>query len=127
MKELQGNINQMSGTVNQLSATVHQNQAKNDGAIADLKKQMSQLDTSMFERNNEPCRLPSQTIQNSKENVNAVTLRSGRKLVDKPIEQEEDKGPRLPVEEQMRPEALEQDAAKKNRDAPEEHRPSPVP
>ncbi|CAM8959409.1 unnamed protein product [Rhodiola kirilowii] len=88
---------------------------------------MSQLATSMFERNNEPGRLPSQTIQNSKENVNAVTLRSGRKLVGKPMEQEEDKGPRLPVEEQMRPEALEQDAAKKNRDAPEEHRPSPVP
>ncbi|CAM8920373.1 unnamed protein product [Rhodiola kirilowii] len=88
---------------------------------------MSQLATSMFERNNEPGRLPSQTIQNSKENVNVVTLRSGRKLVDKPMEQEEDKGPRLPVEEQMRPEALEQDAANKNRDAPEEHRPSPVP
>ncbi|CAM9000558.1 unnamed protein product [Rhodiola kirilowii] len=61
MKELQGNINQMSGTVNQLSATVHQNLVKNDGAIADLKKQMSQLATSMFERNNEPGRLPSQT------------------------------------------------------------------
>ncbi|CAM8934643.1 unnamed protein product [Rhodiola kirilowii] len=130
MKELQGNINQLSGTVNQLSATVHQNQAKNDGSIADLKKQMSQLATSMSALTIEPSRLPSQTIQNPKENVSAVTLRSGRKLAVEPMEQEEDKSPRLPGEEQMRPEArgtLEQDAAEKNGDAHEEHRPSLVP
>ncbi|CAM8951216.1 unnamed protein product [Rhodiola kirilowii] len=75
---------------------------------------------------NEPGRLPSQTIQNPKGNVNAVTLRSGRKLVGKPMEQEEDKSLRLPGEEQMRPEALEtleQDTAEKN----EERRPGPVP
>ncbi|CAM8997713.1 unnamed protein product [Rhodiola kirilowii] len=86
---------------------------------------------------NEPGRLPSQTIQNPKGNVNAVTLRSGKKLVIKPMEQEEDKSPRLPGKEQMRPEALgtfEQDAAKKNEDAaeeegnaPEECRPGPMP
>ncbi|CAM8975149.1 unnamed protein product [Rhodiola kirilowii] len=130
MKELQGNINQILGIVNQLSATVHQNQAKNDGAIADLKKQMSQLATSMSALTNEPGRLPSQTIQNPKENVSAVTLRSGRKLAFEPMEQEEDKSPRLPREEQMKPEArgtIEQDAAKKNGDAPDEHRPSLVP
>ncbi|CAM8926469.1 unnamed protein product [Rhodiola kirilowii] len=61
---------------------------------------MSQLATSMFEHNNEPGRLPSQTFQNPKENISAMTLRSGRKLAD---------------------------AAKKNGDAHEEHRPSPVP
>ncbi|CAM8975148.1 unnamed protein product [Rhodiola kirilowii] len=130
MKELQGNINQILGIVNQLSATVHQNQAKNDGAIADLKKQMSQLATSMSALTNEPGRLPSQTIQNPKENVSAVTLRSGRKLAFEPMEQEEDKSPRLPREEQMKPEArgtIEQDAAEKNGDAPDEHRPSLVP
>ncbi|CAM8877478.1 unnamed protein product [Rhodiola kirilowii] len=91
---------------------------------------MSQLATSMFERNNEPDRLPSQTIQNPKENVSAVTLRSGSKLAVEPMEQEEDKSPRLPGEEQIRPEArgtLEQDTAEKNGDAPEEHRPSLVP
>ncbi|CAM8908164.1 unnamed protein product [Rhodiola kirilowii] len=72
---------------------------------------------------NEPGRLPSQTIQNPKGNVNAVTLRSSRKLVGKPMEQEEDKSPRLPGEEKMRPEALgtlAQDAAEKNEDASEE-------
>ncbi|CAM8910674.1 unnamed protein product [Rhodiola kirilowii] len=75
---------------------------------------MSQLATSISALTNEPGRLPSQTIQNPKGNVNVATLRSGRKLVGKPMEQEEDKSPRLPGEEQMRPEALgtlEQDAA----------------
>ncbi|CAM8910810.1 unnamed protein product [Rhodiola kirilowii] len=74
---------------------------------------------------NEPGRLPSQNIQNPKGNVNAVTLRSGRKLAIKPMKQEEDKSPRLPGEEQMRPEALgtlEQDTAEKNEDASEEER-----
>ncbi|CAM8884746.1 unnamed protein product [Rhodiola kirilowii] len=130
VQQFSGTVQQLSGTVNQLSATVHQNQAKNDGAIADLKKQISQLATSMFEHNNEPGRLPSQFVQNPKENVSAVTLRSGRKLAVKPMEQEEDKSPRLPGEEQIRPEArgtLEQDAAEKNGDTHEEHRPSPVP
>ncbi|CAM8947969.1 unnamed protein product [Rhodiola kirilowii] len=83
---------------------------------------------------NEPGRLPSQTIQNPKENVNAVTLRSGRKLVVKPMEQEEDKRPEAL-------ETLEQDAAEKNEDpskeeedatkeegnASEEHKEHPVP
>ncbi|CAM8959633.1 unnamed protein product [Rhodiola kirilowii] len=46
------------------------------------------------------------------------------------MEQEEDKSPRLPGEDQMRLEArgtLEQDAAEKNGDAPEEHRSGPMP
>ncbi|CAM8886480.1 unnamed protein product [Rhodiola kirilowii] len=60
---------------------------------------------------NEPGRHPSQTIQNPEENVSAVTLRSGKKLVNKPMEQEENK----------RPEALETlDKDKKNEDAAEE-------
>ncbi|CAM8914464.1 unnamed protein product [Rhodiola kirilowii] len=98
---------------------------------------MSQLATSMSALTNELGRLPSQTIQNPKRDVNAVTLRSGRKLVDEPMEQEEDKSPRLPGEEQMRPEALgtpEQFTAEKNKDAseeegnaPKERRPGPVP
>ncbi|CAM8943918.1 unnamed protein product [Rhodiola kirilowii] len=78
------------------------------------------------------------------EDVNALTLRSGKTLVGKPLEQEEDKGPRLPGEEQMRPESLEtleddtadkdDDIFKEERDVIEEeentskeHRPGPVP
>ncbi|CAM8962803.1 unnamed protein product [Rhodiola kirilowii] len=93
---------------------------------------------------NESDRLLSQTIQIMQEDVNALTLRSGKTLVGKPLEQEEDKGPRLPEKEQMRPESLEtleDDAADKDdnifeeeRDVTEEeentskeHRPGPVP
>ncbi|CAM8890524.1 unnamed protein product [Rhodiola kirilowii] len=136
VQQSSGTVQQLSGTVQQLSTTVHQNQAKNDGAIADLKKHMSQLATAISALTNEPGRLPSQTVQNPKENVSAVTLRSGRKLAVKPMEQEEGKSSRLPGEEQVRPEAretLEQDAAEEEQDvvveegdAPEEHRPSPV-
>ncbi|CAM8987361.1 unnamed protein product [Rhodiola kirilowii] len=118
MKELAGSVNQLGNSFNQF-------QAKTDGAISDLTKQMSQLATSMSALINEPGRLPSQTIQNPKGNVNAVTLRSGRKLAINPMEQEEDKSPRLPGEEQMRPKALEtleQDAAEKNEDTSEEER-----
>ncbi|CAM8996638.1 unnamed protein product [Rhodiola kirilowii] len=80
---------------------------------------MSQLATSMFERNNKPGQLPSQTIQNPKENVNTVTLRSGKKLAVEPLEQEEDEAPKLPEEER--------DAAKESEGIAEEHRPCPIP
>ncbi|CAM8997019.1 unnamed protein product [Rhodiola kirilowii] len=73
---------------------------------------------------------PSRQYGQATENVSVVTLRSGRKLAVEPMEQEEDKSPRLPGEEQMRPKGrgtLEQDAAEKNGDAPEEHTPSPMP
>ncbi|CAM8920334.1 unnamed protein product [Rhodiola kirilowii] len=86
---------------------------------------MSQLATAMSALINEPGRLPSQTVQNPKENVNAVTLRSGKKLVINPMEQDEDKSPRLQGEEQIRPEALEtleQNTADENEDASEEER-----
>ncbi|CAM8959882.1 unnamed protein product [Rhodiola kirilowii] len=95
---------------------------------------MSQLATSMTTLINEPGRLPSQTVQNPKGNVNAVALRSGKKLVSKPTEQDEDKSPRLPGEEQVRPEALETLDQDKEEDVTEEevntskdHRPGPVP
>ncbi|CAM8895397.1 unnamed protein product [Rhodiola kirilowii] len=118
-------MKELAGSVNQFGTSLHQFQAKTDGTISDLTKQMSQLATSISALTNEPGRLPSQTIQNPKGNVNAVTLRSGRKLVAKPMEQEEDESPRLPGEEQIRTEALgtlEQDATKKNEEASEEER-----
>ncbi|CAM8902865.1 unnamed protein product [Rhodiola kirilowii] len=83
-------MKELAGSINQLGTSLHQFQAKTDGAISDLTKQMSQLATAMSALINEPGRLPSQTIQNPKGNINAVTLRSGRKLAAKPMEQEED-------------------------------------
>ncbi|CAM8954580.1 unnamed protein product [Rhodiola kirilowii] len=83
---------------------------------------------------NELGRLPSQTVQNPKENVNVVALRSAKKLVSKPTEQDEDKSLRLPGEEQVRSEALETLEQEKEEDVTEEevntskyHRPGPVP
>ncbi|CAM8972773.1 unnamed protein product [Rhodiola kirilowii] len=130
-------MKELAGSVHQLGTSLNQFQVKTDGAISDLTKRMSQLATSMSALTNEPGKLPSQTIQNPKGNVNVVTLGSGKKLVIKPMEQEEDKSLRLPGKEQMRPEALgtfEQDAAEKNEDvaekegnAPEERRAGPMP
>ncbi|CAM8987143.1 unnamed protein product [Rhodiola kirilowii] len=66
--------------VKDLATSVHQFQAKTDGAIANLSKQMSQIATTVSELKNDPGRLPSQTIPNPRGNVNAVTLRSGKEL-----------------------------------------------
>ncbi|CAM8943528.1 unnamed protein product [Rhodiola kirilowii] len=65
MKEFVGNINQ-------LGTTLHQYQAKTDGAISELTKQMSQLATAMSTLTSEPGRLPSQTIQNPKANLSMM-------------------------------------------------------
>ncbi|CAM8926263.1 unnamed protein product [Rhodiola kirilowii] len=130
-------MKEIAGSVHQLGTSLHQFQVKTDGAITDLTKQMSQLATSISTLTNEPGRLPSQAIQNPKENVSAVTLRSWRKLDVQPMETEEEEEPRLPREEQMRPKALntqvqdaseeEEDAAEEEGKAPEEHRLRPVP
>ncbi|CAM8962665.1 unnamed protein product [Rhodiola kirilowii] len=77
----------------------------------------------MSELKNEPGRLPSQIVQNPRGNVNAVTLRSGKRLVVEPTEPEEGESPKVPKEEQTGPEAL----GTLGPDAPEAHRPGPVP
>ncbi|CAM9000065.1 unnamed protein product [Rhodiola kirilowii] len=123
-KSLEDMITQLSGTVQQLSTTMHQNQAETKGELSDLKKHISQLAVSVTAHANESGRLLSQTIQ-IVEDVNALTLRSGKTLVGKPLEQEEDKDPRLPGEEQMRPEpleTLEDDVTDKDDDIFEEER-----
>ncbi|CAM9000073.1 unnamed protein product [Rhodiola kirilowii] len=76
---------------------------------------------------NKPGRLPSQPIQNPKENVNAVTLRSGRKLVVKPMEQEEDKRPKALETLEQDASEEEQEATKEEGNVSEERGPGPVP
>ncbi|CAM8997185.1 unnamed protein product [Rhodiola kirilowii] len=142
-KSLEDMITQLSGTVQQLSTTMHQNQAETKGELSDLKKHISQLAVSVTAHANDSGRLLSQTIQ-IMEDVNALTLRSGKTLVGKPLEKEEDKDPRLPGEEQMRPESLEtleddatdkdddifeeeQDVTEEEENTSKEHRPGPVP
>ncbi|CAM8956835.1 unnamed protein product [Rhodiola kirilowii] len=121
-------MKEVAGSVHQLGTSLHQFQAKNDGAITDLTKQMSQLATSRSALTNEPDRLPSQTIQNPKENVSAVTLRSGKKLDVQPMETEEERmRPKAPDTTVQDASKEEKDAAEEDGSAPEEHRPRSEP
>ncbi|CAM8907992.1 unnamed protein product [Rhodiola kirilowii] len=141
-KSLDDTIKELAGSINQLGTSLHQHQEKTDGAILELTKQISQLAASVSTLTNESGRLLSQTIQ-IQEDVNALTLRSGKTLVGKPLDQE-DKDPRLPGREQMRPESLEaleeeaadeddgmyeeeQDVTEGEGDTSKEHIPGPVP
>ncbi|CAM8981666.1 unnamed protein product [Rhodiola kirilowii] len=96
----QGPSKPLEEIVKDLSNTVHQYMAKTDGAIADLGKQMSQLATEVSEYKNKPGRLPLQILQDPKENVNAVTLRSEQRRVIEPVEPEEEEDPEMSEEDQ---------------------------
>ncbi|CAM8934479.1 unnamed protein product [Rhodiola kirilowii] len=74
--------------------------AKTDGALAELGKQMSHLATEVSEYKNKPGRLNVQILQDPKENVNAVTLRSEQRLVAEPVEPEEEEDPDMSEEDQ---------------------------
>ncbi|CAM8927904.1 unnamed protein product [Rhodiola kirilowii] len=80
-KSLEDMLMQLSGIVQQLNTTMHQNQAE----TKDLKNQISQLAASVSALANESGRLISQTIQIMQEDMNALTLRSGKTLVGKPL------------------------------------------
>ncbi|CAM8908401.1 unnamed protein product [Rhodiola kirilowii] len=60
----QGPNKSLDDVVKELVGSMHRFQVETKGDILDLKKQMSQLATSMSALTNEPGRLPSQTIQN---------------------------------------------------------------
>ncbi|CAM8890380.1 unnamed protein product [Rhodiola kirilowii] len=100
-------------------ANLQQYQDEARGEMAEIKKQLSQLTTAVSELKKESGRLPSQTIQNPRGNVNVVTLRSGKKLVVAPMEREEDESPELPEESE--------DAPEEEENAPEKRRPGLVP
>ncbi|CAM8951464.1 unnamed protein product [Rhodiola kirilowii] len=102
----QGPSKPLEEIVKDLSNTMHQYMVKTDGALADLGKQMSQLATSVSELKNESGRLPSQSVQNLKENVSTVTLRRRQKRVVEPVESEEEEYSEMPEEEQAGPETL---------------------
>ncbi|CAM8948488.1 unnamed protein product [Rhodiola kirilowii] len=108
----------------QMNATIQQNQADTKGAIAEINKQLSQLATTVSELKKETDRLPTQTIQNPRGNVSAVTLRSGKQLVVESEEQREEEGSMMPEENQTGPGALGIDepervcSSEKNREHP---------
>ncbi|CAM8900225.1 unnamed protein product [Rhodiola kirilowii] len=78
-KSLEDMMKELAASNQQLNATMNQHMATTNGAIADLKKQMSQIATTVSRLEDNAGRLPSQTIQNPKGNVSAVTLRIGRR------------------------------------------------
>ncbi|CAM8982224.1 unnamed protein product [Rhodiola kirilowii] len=124
-KSLEDMIVQLSGTVQHLGTTMHPFQAETKGELSNLKMHISQLAASDSAHANESGRLLLQTIQGIQEDVNALTLRSGKTLASKPLEQEEGKDQRLPREERMRPETLEtleEEATDKDDDIIEEER-----
>ncbi|CAM9000286.1 unnamed protein product [Rhodiola kirilowii] len=143
-KSLEDMMLQLTSTVQQLNTTMHQNQTETKKELSDLKEHISQLAASVSALSSEPGKLLSQTIQGSQENMNTVTLRSGKTLVGKPVEQMKDRDPRLPGKEQIRPEPLEildeeetdkdddifeeeREVTEEEENTFEEHRPNPVP
>ncbi|CAM8968764.1 unnamed protein product [Rhodiola kirilowii] len=65
-------MKELAGSISQLGTSLHQYQAKTDGAISELTKQMSHLATAMSTLTSEPGILPSQTIQNPKANLSMI-------------------------------------------------------
>ena len=64
-----------------LASNTLQFQQETRSSIQNLKKQISQLATSMGKLEAQSSgKLPSQTIINPRENVSAISLRSGRKI-----------------------------------------------
>ncbi|CAM9000859.1 unnamed protein product [Rhodiola kirilowii] len=105
-KSFEDIVKELAASTHQLATTVHQNQAKTYGAIADLSRQMSQIATTVSELKNNPGRLPSQTIQNPRGNVSAVTLRSGKNMTAVSTEPAENDSPPTTEEEPAGPEIL---------------------
>ncbi|CAM8940532.1 unnamed protein product [Rhodiola kirilowii] len=112
-----------------VDANLQQYQAETKGEMVEIKKQLSQLATTVFELKKETGRLPSQTVQNLRGNVSAVTLRSGRKLVGESEEQEVGECSRMPEEIQTGPGTLGTPETEHTDESgvPETDRPGPVP
>ncbi|CAM8982831.1 unnamed protein product [Rhodiola kirilowii] len=98
-------MKEMMASNQQINTTLNQYMAKTDGAITDLQKQMSQMATAVSRLEDSTGRLPSQTIQNPKGNVSAVTLRSARRAA-RPVGDEHQQEPE---EEATEPDAFVQD------------------
>ncbi|CAM8877498.1 unnamed protein product [Rhodiola kirilowii] len=73
-KSVEDIVKELVASTQQLAMTVHQFQAKTDGAIADLSKQMSNLVQDVSELRKDPGRLTSQTVPNPRGNVSMVEV-----------------------------------------------------
>ncbi|CAM8890495.1 unnamed protein product [Rhodiola kirilowii] len=100
-----GSNKSMEEMMKELSMTMTQYMAKTDGAITDLQKQMSHVTAAISRLDDNAGRLPSQTVQNPKGNVNAVTLRSGRATGPAETEDETTE-PSAPIQDEPRPDLV---------------------
>ncbi|CAM8920400.1 unnamed protein product [Rhodiola kirilowii] len=73
-KSLEDIVKELAANTQQLATTVHQNQAKTDGTLAELGKQMSNLAQTVSELKSDRGRLPSQTIPNPRGNVSMMEV-----------------------------------------------------
>ncbi|CAM8990434.1 unnamed protein product [Rhodiola kirilowii] len=71
-KSLEDMMKELAASNQQLNATMTQHITTTNGEITDLKKQMSQIATTVSRLEDNAGRLPSQTIQNPKGNVSMV-------------------------------------------------------
>lgn len=74
----------------QLVETVLKKRERNDKRFEQIKTQLKQISTSVYELKNREGILPSQVIENPKEGVHDVTLQTGkttRQAVEQPISQ----------------------------------------
>ncbi|CAN6690856.1 unnamed protein product [Malus baccata var. baccata] len=84
LKNIAGNTRQFGGRDELPLKKVNE---KTDKAIENLERQMSQL-ASLIGQQHQPGRLPSQTVVNpNAEQMNAVTLRSGKEVFEQPMMQ----------------------------------------
>ncbi|CAM8910514.1 unnamed protein product [Rhodiola kirilowii] len=81
-KSLEDIVRDLAVSQAKTEANLQQHMVKTDSVMADLNKKMVHLTEMLSESRKEPGRLPSQTVQNPRGNVSAVTLRNGKKLVD---------------------------------------------
>ncbi|CAM8947487.1 unnamed protein product [Rhodiola kirilowii] len=70
----QGSSKSLEDIVKELATTVHQYQAKTEGTLTELSKQMSNLAQTIFELKRDPGRLPSQTVPNPRGNVSTLAV-----------------------------------------------------
>ncbi|CAM8969506.1 unnamed protein product [Rhodiola kirilowii] len=107
-KSLEDMMKELMASNQQINTTLNQYMAKTDGAITDLQKQISQMATTVSMLEGNTGRLPSQTIQNPKGNVSAVTLRSARKTAEPAEDEPEDEAaePSTFVQDETRPDLV---------------------
>ncbi|CAM8931491.1 unnamed protein product [Rhodiola kirilowii] len=107
-KSLEDMMKELMASNQQINTTLNQYMAKTDGAITDLQKQISQMATTVSRLEGNTGRLPSQTIQNPKGNVSAVTLRSARKTAEPAEDEPEDEAaePSTFIQDETRPDLV---------------------